>query len=805
MLRLAAGLALLITTFVAVAPAQAQKGRMTRVSVADDEAQANGSSATPSVSADGRLVAFRSSASNLVEGDTNGLDDIFLRDRIAETTIRVNVNNNKEQTTGSDFATGGSSSPSISADGRFVAFASNASNLVERDTNGKTDVFVRDLHEGRTILVSANENGEVANERSDHPRISADGTTVVFASFATDLAAGESGSPVDLYVRDISEKERGTELVSVDSGEVARGSEFEHASISGDGNLVVFSAESTLLVPGDANGGANDIFLRDRAAGTTTRVNVDDNGVQPTFFTSDNPVISTDGRFVAYTTAASRFIDPNDSGSAADVFVHDLRKRQTSIASLDGDGVRTNSSASLPTLSGDGQFVAFASSASNLTTTAGGGLSKVFLRDRKRASTQFASFNASGGVPSTHASGQALSANGNVLALSTAATDIVAGDTNAVTDVFVNDLAAPSPAAVFTGANGPVIRDGRMASSSWSVTFSGTGLAIAPLAPTAMPSVAASCVSGTPIVCPGATRVFADLGDGDDRYNAAGCNDANVSGTLSGGDGNDFLVGGPGVEGFFGGPGNDRFIGCAGRDDFFGGAGFDRVDYPGSAAVTVKVNNEHVSGLPGEQDLIGGDVEHVVTGSGNDRLEGGATLDGGAGDDVFLGQGSGTVLIGGPGVDRLDARAGSQTLMARDGVADARIDCGTEIDAADLDLLDSQTNCENVTQGAVGERPNVELGATRTLKLRDGRIAVVITCPRAVRHPCAGTLVAARTTSRLARAPKTRYSVRAGRSATVRVRADKSVRRRARAYLQSIEKGDVRGVKTTRSFVRIAR
>src|SRR5690349_20321938 len=137
MVRRCAGLALLVLATVSVAPAEAQRGRMTRVSVADDEALANGASSQASVSADGRFVAFTSTASNLVPGDTNGLADIFVRDRVAETTVRVNVNNAKEQTTGATAATGGSSSPSISADGRWVAFASNAANLVTGDANGK--------------------------------------------------------------------------------------------------------------------------------------------------------------------------------------------------------------------------------------------------------------------------------------------------------------------------------------------------------------------------------------------------------------------------------------------------------------------------------------------------------------------------------------------------------------------------------------------------------------------------------------------------------------------------------------------
>jgi TolB protein len=151
-------------------------GTTERVSVSSREAQGNGFSRGPTISGDGRFVAFASAATNLVPRDTNGVDDIFLRDRKEGTTIRVSVGRNGEQQNAPNFGF------ALARNGRFVAFASDATNLVPGDTNAATDVFVRNVRAGTTRRVSVGAHGAQANSGAGFPAISADGRFVVFSS-----------------------------------------------------------------------------------------------------------------------------------------------------------------------------------------------------------------------------------------------------------------------------------------------------------------------------------------------------------------------------------------------------------------------------------------------------------------------------------------------------------------------------------------------------------------------------------------------------------------------------------------------
>jgi Tol biopolymer transport system component len=192
MRRLAIPVALLAAILVA-APAAAAS--TTRVSVKSNGTEGNGNSGSPSISRTGRYVAFVSAASNLVAGDTNARDDVFVRDRSTGKTKRVSVKSDGKQ------GNGDSEDPSISADGRFVAFESGASNLVAGDTNDAFDVFVRDRVGRKTTRVSVKSNGKQANGTSFNPSISADGRYVAFWSGASNLVAGDTNDAQDVFVR----------------------------------------------------------------------------------------------------------------------------------------------------------------------------------------------------------------------------------------------------------------------------------------------------------------------------------------------------------------------------------------------------------------------------------------------------------------------------------------------------------------------------------------------------------------------------------------------------------------------------
>jgi Tol biopolymer transport system component len=228
-------------------------GLTERVSVDSLGQQSNRSSDEPSISADGLVVTFSSSATNLVPGDTNGWWDVFVHERSTGTTQRISVNSSSAE------GNGDSDGPALSADGRYVAFESHATNLVPGDTNGWLDVFVHDRLTGITERVSVNSSGVEANRPSDQASISADGQFVTFESDATNLGYDRPFALDCVYLHD--RLAWTTELASVDS--FCRPGPGGSASLSADGQTVAFHSESTRLVPDDTNG-RRDVFVHER-------------------------------------------------------------------------------------------------------------------------------------------------------------------------------------------------------------------------------------------------------------------------------------------------------------------------------------------------------------------------------------------------------------------------------------------------------------------------------------------------------------------------------------------------------------
>ena len=343
-------------TAVRIGPAVIEpSGSTQRVSIHSDGSQGDGDSSGPSTSGDGRLVAFSSEATNLVTGDTNGDSDIFVRDLQSGLTTRVSVDSNGFE------GNGKSNSPSISADGRFVAFSSNATNLVPGDTNGKIDIFVHDRHLGTTTLVSTHSDGTQASDHASSPSISADGLFVAFSSNATNLVAGDTNGFIDIFVRDLQNGL--TTRVSVHSdGTQGRNNSFA-PSISADGRFVAFSSAAGNLVAGDFNT-SFDIFVHDRQNGLTTRVSVHSDGTEGTD-SSRNPSISADGRFVAFSSDADNLV-AGDVNSSEDIFVRDRQSGTTTLVSVDDNGVLGNGDSKNPSISADGRFVAFDSEGSDV-------------------------------------------------------------------------------------------------------------------------------------------------------------------------------------------------------------------------------------------------------------------------------------------------------------------------------------------------------------------------------------------------------------------------------------------------------
>lgn len=322
------------------------------------------------VSADGRYVAFQSEADDVVAGDSNFSRDVFVRDRLTGTTERVSVGPGGAQ------GNGHSDDVSISADGRFVLFSSSASNLVPGDTNGARDVFLRDRQAGTTTRVSEGPGGQQADSWSDEARLTPDAGHAVFTSTATNMLSVSLPSTTGVYVRDLA---TGVNvLVSVDSGGVSADLPSWAGAISDDGTVVAFQTLATNLAPDDTNTHL-DVYVRDLAAGTTTRVSESTAGVQGNSY-SQLPVISGDGRFLAFQGWASDLVS-GDTNSYHDIFVYDRLSDAVHRVNLDQAGGETNEHSYAPSLSDDGRWVVYESFASDLVVGDTNGASDIFLVD----------------------------------------------------------------------------------------------------------------------------------------------------------------------------------------------------------------------------------------------------------------------------------------------------------------------------------------------------------------------------------------------------------------------------------------
>jgi Tol biopolymer transport system component len=288
-----------------------------RVSVASDGTQANDGAFDPAISADGTCVAFVSDAANLVAGGPAGADDrIYVHDRGLHTTELVSG------ALGGGAANNSSEEPAISADGRYVAFSSWASNLVASDTLSYRDVFVHDRHLHTTERVSVSTGGAEANQDSSAPSISGDGRFVAFWSAAGNLVEADTLWNDNVFVRDRVLAR--TEQVSVNTAGGQSDLGVWLPVISSDGRYVVFASQSTDLAANDANGALYDIFLRDRLARVTQLVSLGTGGVAGDGGSGMRslPVISSDGRFVAYESVATNLV-PGDTNGMGDVYLAD--------------------------------------------------------------------------------------------------------------------------------------------------------------------------------------------------------------------------------------------------------------------------------------------------------------------------------------------------------------------------------------------------------------------------------------------------------------------------------------------------
>jgi Tol biopolymer transport system component len=416
---------------LALAAAGALAATTTRVSL-DSAGQEGLGSAQPigqyaSLSSSGRLVAF-SSWGILVPEDSNGSDEIYLRDLSKKTTVRVSVAHDGAQADGQSFA------PHLSPNGKWLAFTSNATNLVPGDGNGANDVFLRDLKKGTLERVTMGFDGQEADASSYDPRVTDNGRFVVFSSLATNLVPGDTNGTEDVFLRD--RKEGTTERISVDSfGEQVPDGGGD-PSVSANGRWVVFSSISTGLVDNDGNG-IRDVFLRDRLLGTTTLVSFDVDG-NAANRRSAEPIITPNGRYVVFSSQATDIVAGDANGiNGWDVFVYDTKVRTISCASVEPAGTMPAAGQSYqPSLSPNGRFVVFASWSPTLVAGDTNSSQDIFVRDMKKGLTERVSLDASGAQVTGFSEYPQVSANGKTVVFQSDSTGLVTGDFNGSVDLF---------------------------------------------------------------------------------------------------------------------------------------------------------------------------------------------------------------------------------------------------------------------------------------------------------------------------------------------------------------------------------
>lgn len=400
------------------------------VSIGTDGTLPNRDSYFSVISADGRFIAFQSEASNLVAGDTNGQYDIFVHDRHTGVTELASV-----ATTGNSGNRLGLA-PAISGDGRYVLFHSDSSNLVSGDTNGTWDVFIRDRFLGVTERISLDHLGNQANDRSDSPEITPDGRYVSFHSDAA-LVPDDTNNLTDVYRKDrqtgdlvlVSQTDTGTQGNSISYG----------ATISADGNRIVFMSSASNLVPGDTNGWG-DVFLKDLTTNTLERINVSSSGVQSNSETIW-PRISPDGTRVAFCSRGSTLVS-GDSNNNWDAFVRDTTSSTTTRINVRPDGSQADSYVRSTTyFTQDNRFVIFASLSTNLVSNDTNGEQDVFLRDLVDENTTRIGMAFDGSQANDDAFVPAISADGRHMTFTSWGSNLDPRDnSNVRRDIFYADL-----------------------------------------------------------------------------------------------------------------------------------------------------------------------------------------------------------------------------------------------------------------------------------------------------------------------------------------------------------------------------
>lgn len=404
---------------------------ITRISTTAEGSETNNHSFAPSISGNGRYIAFQSDATNLVADDTNGFTDVFLYDRYTQQIKCVSRNiEGKSANFKSNF-------PIISHDGHYVVFQSDASDLVANDTNQVRDIFIYDVTQGTIKLISMDSQGMQGDGPSSFPVISADGHYIAFHSDATNLVADDTKTYTDIFLHDRITNE--TTRISVSSKGTQANNSSYGATISGDGRYIAYTSDARNLVTNDTNS-KTDIFLYDRENATTQRISVDETGIEANNV-SYEPVLSLDGQWSTFVSRATNLVpDDNDTNQVEDVFLRNLTTGKTTRISINEQGQEGDNASFAPRISGNSRYIAFNSEANNLTTDDENDTIDVFLYDSDTQHiTNMTPFSQTFSNSSASYYPPAISDDGRFVAYESRALNLIASDLNESADIFVYD------------------------------------------------------------------------------------------------------------------------------------------------------------------------------------------------------------------------------------------------------------------------------------------------------------------------------------------------------------------------------
>jgi Tol biopolymer transport system component len=437
---------------------------------------ANNTSSNPSISADGNWIAFQSYATNLVAGGSNGYSHIFVRDMTMALTVQVSVNDGGAEA--DDYSFGSR----ISADGGFVVFSTYGKNLgtsppEPADINGYEDIYIRDLAGGTTRLLSKSTGNEIGNSSSYQPGVADGGRYVVFVSYSDNLVNGDTNFSNDIFFHDRDvDGPAGTAIDTVGNFETScltflPGQSDDHsflAAVSQDGDRVAYESQGRNLATGDQEAEGLDVFGRDRSTKATTLVSAQAlPSAPPPSYSSVRPSISAGGGFIAFESNSDR-ITPGDGNGVADIFIRDLDFSTTTRVSVDTSGNDANGGSYAPSInrhSGvtpglDGRYVAFESDATDLVVGDTNGVRDIFLRDITGGTTVRVSLDSGGTQANGHSFAPSVSGDGTLVAFCSYASNLVAGDTNGVADIFVKNVTTGAISRISTTSSGAQVSGG---------------------------------------------------------------------------------------------------------------------------------------------------------------------------------------------------------------------------------------------------------------------------------------------------------------------------------------------------------